>query len=77
MRSRDLAKLGQLYLNRGVWQGQRIFSEEWAAQSLQPKGKFWPKKTIAYGHNWWFPQITQANGERIQIAAMRGAGGQE
>ncbi|GHA49438.1 serine hydrolase domain-containing protein [Photobacterium aphoticum] len=77
LRSRDLAKLGQLYLNRGVWQGQRIFSEEWAAQSLQPKGKFWPKKTIAYGHNWWFPQITQANGERIQIAAMRGAGGQE
>ncbi|TDR75731.1 serine hydrolase domain-containing protein [Photobacterium lutimaris] len=76
LRSRDLAKLGQLYLNKGVWNGQRIFAEGWAEASLKPKGKFWSNKTIEYGHNWWFPFIT-VDGERLTIAGMRGYGGQE
>ncbi len=29
----DLAKLGQLVLNRGMWGSQRILSEEWVSQS--------------------------------------------
>lgn len=76
LRSRDLAKLGQLYLNNGVWNDKRIFSKNWAEESFQPKGKFWPNKTIEYGYNWWFPQIT-VNGKRLKIAGMRGFGGQE
>lgn len=76
LRSRDFAKLGQLYLNKGLWNGERIFSEQWAEESLKPKGKFWPEKTIEYGHNWWFPFITK-DGEQLTIAGMRGAGGQE
>ena len=31
MTTRDLALFGQLYLNRGVWNGVRILSEEWIA----------------------------------------------
>lgn len=76
LRSRDLAKLGQLYLNQGLWNGQRIFSKQWAKDSLKPKGKFWANKTIEYGHNWWFPLITK-DGEKLEIAGMRGSGGQE
>ena len=30
---RDLAKIGRLYLNRGVWNGKRIVSEAWIEQS--------------------------------------------
>ena len=30
----DLAKIGYLYLNDGVWEGQRIVSSEWVKQSL-------------------------------------------
>jgi CubicO group peptidase (beta-lactamase class C family) len=45
----DLAKLGQLLLNRGDWNGQRILSEDWVrqsahvpSQSLNPRiGLFW------------------------------------
>ena len=29
----DLAKIGRLYLNQGVWDGKRIVSEAWIAQS--------------------------------------------
>lgn len=33
---RDLAKLGQLVLYRGMWQGDRIIDESWFDQSLSP-----------------------------------------
>ncbi|HAS63542.1 MAG TPA: hypothetical protein DCS35_13880 [Vibrio sp.] len=76
LRSRDLAKLGQLYLNKGVWDGQRLFAESWAEDSLKPSGQFWDNKAIQYGNNWWFPRIT-VNNKALIIAGMRGSGGQE
>lgn len=32
---KDLAKLGRLYLNRGMWNGKRIVSEDWIRQSTE------------------------------------------
>lgn len=32
-KTEDLAKLGQLYLNKGKWQGRRILSEQWVEAS--------------------------------------------
>ncbi|MDO9183423.1 MAG: serine hydrolase, partial [Bacteriovorax sp.] len=34
--SRDLAKIGYLYLNHGVWNGNMIVSEEWINKMLTP-----------------------------------------
>jgi CubicO group peptidase (beta-lactamase class C family) len=27
--SRDMAKLGMLYLNKGIWNGKQVISKEW------------------------------------------------
>ncbi|OAV43183.1 serine hydrolase [Lewinella sp. 4G2] len=34
--ARDLAKIGQLYLNGGTWHGRRIISEDWVRKSVTP-----------------------------------------
>jgi CubicO group peptidase (beta-lactamase class C family) len=50
--ARDLARLGLLHLNRGVWDGERILSEDWVdfvrtpAPSTREFGRF-------YGGQWW------------------------
>ena len=47
---RDMAKLGQLYLNDGIWKGKRIVSEAWvkAATAAQaPLGR-------AFGHDYGY-----------------------
>jgi CubicO group peptidase (beta-lactamase class C family) len=55
----DLAKLGQLYLNKGLWQGNRILSESWIDQSTFPYSNgvtdpdFFGSSNTGYGHQWW------------------------
>lgn len=51
MRPIDMAKFGQLYLNKGRWQGTQIISEEWTNEAR----KIHTKVTIdlGYGHLWW------------------------
>jgi CubicO group peptidase (beta-lactamase class C family) len=50
--ARDLARFGMLYLNGGVWNGERLLSEEWIefvrtpAPSTAERGNF-------YGGQWW------------------------
>src|SRR5215468_1811137 len=48
----DLAKIGYLYLNDGVWDGKRHISEVWVRQSLTPAvDTGW--QGLKYGFNWW------------------------
>lgn len=50
--TRDLALLGQLYLNNGVWNGTQIVPKEWIEISKKPYSIINEKKGIAYGMLW-------------------------
>ncbi len=69
MTARDAARIGQLYLNKGMWGEERIISEEWITASTQPQGP-----DGEYGYNWW---IDVPDGQQdYQMYYAAGLGGQ-
>lgn len=50
--TRDMAKIAQLNLNKGMWEGQRIVSEQWLYDSLS-KHSEWKEAQLSYGYLWW------------------------
>ncbi|SDZ03581.1 serine hydrolase domain-containing protein [Tindallia californiensis] len=48
--TKDLAKIGQLYLNMGKWGNQQIISKEWIEESTKVHSK-WGERS--YGYLWW------------------------
>lgn len=48
--TRDWARLGQMMLQGGVLNGERVVSEDWVAQSTRPNNSDNQK---AYGYQWW------------------------
>ncbi|GHO90984.1 hypothetical protein KSF_010320 [Reticulibacter mediterranei] len=57
LRTSDLAKFGQLYLQRGVWNGQRIVPEEWIEDAtsvhISNAGNSNPDWSQGYGFQFW------------------------
>jgi CubicO group peptidase (beta-lactamase class C family) len=49
--SRDLLKIGQLYLNGGTWQGKSIVDQSWVTTSTQPHAQI--DEQTDYGYLWW------------------------
>jgi len=47
---REMAKVGQLMLNRGLWNGDRILSEEWVDKSTAKQSE--PMTGVDYGYLW-------------------------
>ncbi|MBR1195494.1 serine hydrolase [Bradyrhizobium sp. AUGA SZCCT0158] len=77
MRPRDAARIGQLVLNRGAWDGKTIVSPGWIEQSVRPRfqaiGYF--SGLFFYGQQWWMGRSIALETEVKWIAAM-GLGGQ-
>ena len=58
IRPRDLAKIGQMILNGGVYQGRQIVSSQWLEKSFHPTVSEFAKtddgkSTFDYGYLWW------------------------
>ncbi|WP_139996163.1 serine hydrolase domain-containing protein [Paenibacillus paridis] len=47
---RDMAKIGQLYLNGGSWNGQQFLSSKWIEESTKENSR-WGE--LSYGYLWW------------------------
>ena len=52
MSAHDLALFGQIYLDRGRWQGRQIVPADWIARSTQPYSEVEPEYGLAYGMLW-------------------------
>lgn len=48
----DMAKIGQLYLNKGVWNHQQIVSSKWIDESTI-EHSYWKENNLMYGYLWW------------------------
>lgn len=74
MRPRDMAKFGQLFLQRGLWNGQRVVSEAWVERSTA-----FHVRTVSneeYGYLWW-RRTTQRAGTPVPTFYAIGNGGQQ
>ena len=52
--TRDYARFGQMILQDGMWQGERIVPADWIAASTTASAPTDPGK-IGYGYQWWMP----------------------
>ncbi|MFU7515712.1 serine hydrolase domain-containing protein [Clostridium sp. HCS.1] len=48
----DMAKIGELYLNDGIWNGKQIVSKAWIEESTKEHSR-WEKLNLPYGYLWW------------------------
>ncbi|MBM7067730.1 serine hydrolase [Actibacterium sp. 188UL27-1] len=54
LRIRDYARFGQMVLEGGQWNGHRIVSERWLAESMTASAKT-REGEQGYGYQWWTP----------------------
>ncbi|MGN0395975.1 MAG: serine hydrolase domain-containing protein [Coprococcus sp.] len=51
----DMAKIGQLFLNGGIWNGKCIISEKWVSDSTSEQSR-WKQRDLPYGYLWWISE---------------------
>lgn len=56
---RDMAKFGQLFLQKGVWEGEQIIPESWVEESTTLQFKR-STGSADYGYQWWVRTFGEA-----------------
>jgi CubicO group peptidase (beta-lactamase class C family) len=76
MRSRDLLKFGQLYLNGGIWNGTRVVSKDWVTRSTAQQisapnggsdGYAWHRYSLTVGGKTYQEYEANGNGGQFLI----------
>jgi CubicO group peptidase (beta-lactamase class C family) len=73
MRPRDLAKIGQLVLDHGTWNGKQVVPADWIAAATSPQIN--GPQLYFYGYQFWLGR-SLVQGREIDWAAGVGYGGQ-
>jgi CubicO group peptidase (beta-lactamase class C family) len=71
LRTVDMAKLGQLYLQNGAWEGRQLVPQAYAVAATQPQNNGGPPVSMPYGYMWW---IVPSNPPRQTFMASGYAG---
>jgi CubicO group peptidase (beta-lactamase class C family) len=72
LRPRDLAKIGQLVLDHGVWHGQQIVSAAWIKEMTTPQVV---RPKFIFGYLWWLDRRSVV-GRDFDLIYGSGWGGQ-
>ena len=78
LRPRDMAKIGQMCLDGGVWNGTRIVSKGWVSLSTQEavgmvaSDSPFPNLNTAYGFLWWLGTFSTGDTQSYFAAGWGG-----
>ena len=70
-----MAKFGQLFLNKGNWNGVQVISESWVEESTATHVTQTRGPDYNYGYWWWLTELT-ISGEVYSTYTALGAKGQ-
>lgn len=79
VRPRDELKLGQLFLDGGVWNGKRLLSKTWVEDSTSFHSRFDPRYSLGVEHQYgygWHINFLNSGGKTYRTLAAGGNGGQ-
>ncbi len=75
MRPRDMARIGQLALQHGQWNGTQLVSSAWMAVATSRITEFDSDRNDGYGYLWWHGSQSW-KGRTLDMFYANGAGGQ-
>ena len=81
LKARDMLKIGELYLNGGVYNGRRILDQSWidaswTKYSHSGNSAFFPQPGWGHGYQWWIAQLTDALDRNWHVFFASGWGSQ-
>jgi CubicO group peptidase (beta-lactamase class C family) len=76
LRPRDMAKVGQIILGKGILNDQKIIDKEWIEESITKHISSKDKKWSGYGYFWW-SRFYYVDGKKYRAVAALGYGGQQ
>ncbi len=68
LRTRDYARIGQMILQRGQWNGQQIVPADWVEISTRHQAA----DGAGYGFQWWVPKDNALNGNDFMAQGIYG-----